>query len=86
MQTEYPEHEKLKKVADESQTCGEFLDWLKHEKGFVLHEWNERLQEYVVAWTPINTMLAEFFEIDQDRLEAEKRTMLEEIRRINERS
>lgn len=32
----YPEHEKLKKVSAKSQACGEFLDWLRHEKGFLL--------------------------------------------------
>lgn len=33
---EYPEHEKLSKIQNQSQSIGEFLEWLKTEKnGFL---------------------------------------------------
>lgn len=32
----YPEHERLAAVEDASHSCGEFLEWLVGEKGFVL--------------------------------------------------
>lgn len=87
---EYPEHEKLSKVADRSQACGEFLEWLQYHKTYHICEWRdsrvdpnsgERLFEgmYLVN-TSIADMLGEFFGIDQDKIEAEKRQMLASLR------
>jgi hypothetical protein len=96
----YPEHAKLKKVSALSQSNGDFIDWLKDEKGLVLAEWVpsdfelaavEACPDYVpekdalVLATPrITGLLAEFHGIDENALEAEKTRMLEELR--NERS
>lgn len=72
----FPEHEKLKLVADKSQVIGEFVGWLE-TKGIWL-ESNARR-------TPaITQLLAEFFEIDLDVIETEKRAMLDLIRDANE--
>ena len=93
----YPEHEKLKAVAERSQTVGSFLDWLTHEKGIALtvqhehtascKEHGERYNncgyregEYMHAGTPVRVLLAEFFEIDEKKIEAEKQAMLAELR------
>ena len=97
----YPEHEKLKKVQDKSQACGEFLEWLFGEKGYHLGEYHEHTDD---CWLPgdnqtaarrmcgmgvqtlypaalnVRKLLAEFFEIDEEKLEAEKRAMLDELR------
>lgn len=35
---EYPEHVRLSAVKERSQACGEFLDWLLGERGYVLAE------------------------------------------------
>ena len=41
----YPEHDKLQEISDQSQVCGEFLEWIKggHEGSPGLHlcEWRE---------------------------------------------
>lgn len=84
--TSYPEHEKLAKIADKSQTMGEWVEWLQG-KGYVLAEYGtgepgddrspHRL--YAVHSNP-SELLAEFFDIDRDKIEAEKRQMLEEMR------
>lgn len=84
--TEYPEHEKLLKVKDESQAIGEFIEWLA-SKRMALGEWRE-FEEYdnpqfVVAHLNVNTILAEFFNIDLTALEAEKRAMLDAMRAMN---
>lgn len=79
---EYTEHEKLKKIADKSQTVGEFLEWLQGEKGVTLAEYNRNDNLYPVRFS-IQDLLAEFFEIDQNRLETEKQHMLEELRNMH---
>lgn len=85
----YPEHEKLHKIKDQSQTIGQFLEWTG-EKGWHLAEYVEEYEE--LDWDmlmpirrSITDLLAEYFGIDQNRLEAEKRQMLDEIRAENER-
>jgi hypothetical protein len=76
--TDYPEHEKLSKVRDKSQAIGEFIDWLKSQ-GVELSVWidDEHQIPYLASTEKI---LANYFCIDLDRLEAEKRQMLDEIR------
>lgn len=82
--TVYPEHEKLRSVAEQSQVCGEFLDWLANEKCLHLAEWVDggpgyRSQILMCASYSTQRLLAEFFEIDLDALEREKRAMLEDL-------
>lgn len=91
----YPEHEKLKLVAEQSQTVGAFLDWLRDEKGISLtvrHEHTTSCREdgyvrcgysqgeYMPAHTTPHKLLAEFFEIDEKKIETEKRAMLAGLR------
>lgn len=96
--SDYPEHEKLAKIKDQSQACGDFLEWLQAEKGFVLchnehhdedgydeDENEDQEGEYLPAPVSKVRLLAEFFEIDLDKLEDEKQAMLEEQRKLNER-
>jgi len=79
----YPEHEKLEKIKDFSQKCGEFLDWLQHEKGLFLATYSgEEGDELYRADETINQLLVEFFGIDLKKLEAEKLKMLDEIRQL----
>lgn len=107
----YPEHEKLAKVRDESQSIGEFLEWLSekgirlaayhtHNEGCVNPDWHEgvndgkdwldddhvekivcggRENELVPIHYDTQKLLAEFFGIDLNRLEQEKRTMLQHL-------
>lgn len=110
--SDYPEHEKLRAVAKESQTIGEFLDWMSFEKGivraslveahkvwvpmekgngFALRQntdgewgyWEHYSDKLWMDTTPIVNLLAEFFNIDQDVLEEEKRAMLNVLRKQN---
>lgn len=77
----YPEHEKLKEIQDQSQIIGEFLEWLNYEKEYSLCECENKYDR----WQPISEnhqkLLAQFFNIDLDKLEQEKRKMLEELRK-----
>lgn len=65
--SEYPEHEAMKKVAEESQAQGELLDWAEGE-------------DLITLCAPIRKILAKYHGIDLDRIEAEKRQMLAELR------
>jgi hypothetical protein len=77
--TEYPEHEKLKKIQDKSQAIGTFLEWLGFEKEIHLCTYGEGDRLYPIPKRK-EELLAEFFEIDLAKLEAEKQQMLETIR------
>lgn len=97
---QYPEHEKLHKVAERSQACGAFMEWLQ-EKRYVVGQYHEHTDE---CWLEgeshtarrrtcgahddvlypssinISKLLSEFFEIDEEKLEAEKLAMLAALR------
>lgn len=68
----YPEHAKLTAIHTKSQACGGFLEWLE-EMEYVEITSRKRLQE----------LLAEHFEIDEGKLEEEKRAMLDACRKLN---
>lgn len=74
----YPEHERLAVIKDQSQTIGEFLDWLQ-AIGIVRAVWGPDESLYHDHHN-IRDLLAEYFEIDQDRLEDEKRAMLDTMK------
>lgn len=81
-ETRYPEHEKLSAVAKESQAIGEFLDFGLQRQGIFLAERDEHGRAWPTHKT-IEAILATHFEIDRDRLDAEKREMFDQIREAN---
>lgn len=87
----YPEHAKLKDIQEKSQWLGEFLEWLFNNKHIELAQYkgtfrkdDERLVPASISHDP-NVLLAEYFEVDLKKLELEKRAMLDEIRKANEK-
>ena len=79
----YPEHEKLDAVKDRSQVIGEFLDHMG-ELGWHLAEYvtfkGYDEDQLVPVRQSIIQVLAKYFNVDLDRLEDEKRAMLESLR------
>lgn len=80
----YPMCTKLSSVKDESQSIGRFLDWLQEREEPItlcLHSYHRGRgeDEYFPARIPFQKLLAEYFEIDENKLEEERRTMLEEL-------
>ena len=84
----YPEHDKMAKVAVASQAVGDFIEG----SGFVLCTWVPcqayhddgdtcRAAAHLVE-TRLTTLevLAAYYEIDLDKIETEKRAMLEAMR------
>jgi hypothetical protein len=80
---EYPEHEKLALIKDQSQAIGEFIEWLHAEKGIQLGKYVKGHEFMAPAGVPKEKLLSEFFEIDLDKLESEKCKMLDEQRALN---
>ena len=76
---EYPEHMKLRAISDESQAIYNFLEWCE-EQGVVLAERLGENENLFRTGRSIRDLLAAHFEIDQDKIEAEKCAMLESIR------
>lgn len=77
----YPEHEKLEALGEDTQKLGYFLEWLKRKYDF--YQWEDWADGEVLKYVDINKTLAEYFEIDYDKLMQEKEEMLEEIRKAN---
>jgi hypothetical protein len=78
MAEEYPEHEKLKALGGANQTVGDFIEWLG-ENRIELAQWNDAGTYCLPIHKSRDDLLAEFFEIDRNKLEAEKRAMLEKL-------
>lgn len=79
-----PELERMSAVSDESQRIGEFLDWLVAHSRIVLARY--RGDQLVPDYTDINALLAQYFKIDLDKIEKERRALLEHMRSPGERS
>lgn len=73
----FPEHEKLHLISDKSQCIGDFVAWLRRRDA-VLARWEGN--KLYPEGSPITKLLADFFEIDLEKIEAEKRAMLDELR------
>ena len=79
----YPESDKLVKIQKFSQKIGEFMEWLEGQ-GIHLAKYDESGHHLWPEPLNIQNRLADFFDIDLEKLEAEKRHMLDELRRLNE--
>ena len=97
IQIETPELDKMSAAQSKSQAIGGFLEWLG-EKGMLIcrsaTKADERDDEgehtdvkggdLLPVYKSIEDMLAEYFEIDLKKAEAERRAILDELRRQNE--
>ena len=73
----YPELEKMKAVNNESQSIGQFLEWLD-ERGLAVCKITEHHNPvYMPTTQGIEGLLAEYFSIDLVKVENEKRKILE---------
>ena len=70
---DYPEHDKLHAIKDKSQLIGEFLEWLQGKYTIAEYEGDLLWPVHV----SIETLLADYFNIDLNALEREKEDILE---------
>lgn len=82
---ETPECDRMLDVHDLSQTIGAFLDWLP-EVNLRVCTYDEKTGEFYPPGTSINRLLAQYFDIDLDKVEREKRAILEWVRAKQEAS
>lgn len=76
----YPEHERMSAIVEKSQCIGEFLEWLNDVKRYRICERTGGFVSFYPINKSVENLLAEFFGIDLNKIEQEKREMLEEIR------
>lgn len=94
MQNQYPECEKMQSVKEKSQELGFFLEWLTRK--YELCEWQEERKDFFgdneedYVWSPegfypirknIQSLLAEYFNIDLNKVAEEQAQILEELRK-----
>lgn len=72
----YPEHEKLKAVKAEVDAVTEFIE----TGGFILAKYPENEERLEPVHQNASTIALKHFEIDPQKIEAERRTMLTKIR------
>lgn len=81
--SETPTLDRMLEIQDQSELCGEFLDWFLHK--FTVFERKQRRESAFVdadgAGDYINKekLLAEFFDIDLDEAERERQSMLRSL-------
>jgi len=93
--TEYPECEKMQKVKEKSQELGFFLEWLQNKytlceyQNQVTHEYKDEDGNDWDTYTPesyfpsrdsINNILANYFNIDLNKVAEEQAQILKELR------
>jgi len=78
-----PECDKLSRVANKSQIIGEFLEWLTHERSMPIElcVQGDSFTDFVPCYITLTTLLAEYFGIDQNKVEQERRAILDMIRK-----
>lgn len=79
--SQWPEHEKQAQIIDEAHSIGQFLDWAEGQ-GLQLCRFNDRFEEFQPVGHFVD-VIAEYFEIDLSKIEAEKRAMLDKLRESN---
>lgn len=78
-----PELDKMLAVNDKSQVIGEFLDWLRNDKDYVLAEYCTDDDNLYPTHSSIETLLADFFGIDLKKIEEERRAILKSLDSAN---
>lgn len=82
-----PECEKLAAVSDQSNQIGAFLKWLfvEGDTPYYICQWDDTYGGYYstpLGDTGINKLLAKYFEIDLDKVEQERRALLDWLREV----
>lgn len=78
----HPECDRLLEVADESKKIGAFLDWLVRN-GYYIAEWDHRpLADAALIRTnkTFEGLLADYYEIDLEKVNSEKQAILNFLR------
>jgi hypothetical protein len=80
--SEYPEHDKLNRVKNQTQTIGEFLEWLGEQEYEICG--TDKYDRYMPTPLTDQQLLAKYVGVDENKLELEKRKMLMKLREGND--
>lgn len=84
------EHARLHRLHDDNIVVGEFVEWLFDHDGLEIAEWTRSAWnsdlELVRSGKSIQSLIAEYFEINQSRIGSEKGDMLAAIRKATAQS
>ena len=75
----YPEHVKQSKVIERSAAILKFLDWAQEEKFIEFAVQDQKTDWLSPSFTPNRNLVAEFYGLDENKLEAERRAMIEDL-------
>lgn len=78
----YPEHDKMEAAQPAARVIGEFLEWMTGPRGLEIVRYQRGNR--VTVPVDIETLLYQYFEIDRDKIEAEKQQILDDIRAADE--
>jgi hypothetical protein len=79
------ECDKMVRVRPESQAIGEFLNWMRHEKNYVIAQYGPSQSDGLEpVYLNIEKTLAEFFDIDLQKVEQERQDILLHLRAAHE--
>lgn len=73
--SKYPECDKWGGVADEASVIEDFASWLSDEKGIHFCETGEF--GFYPCGTAVSSLIYEYYEIDVNKLESERRAILQ---------
>lgn len=76
------ECEKMYQLRDKTEVIGEFLEWLLDN--YSVCDWDEENNRYEQRYQNIEQWLAEYFDIDLNKVEREKTALLQWIREQNQ--
>ncbi len=83
-QVKTPELEKMLAVKDDSQKIGEFLEWCGEQEIILAKQADEYGEGVLFQISQTREqLLAEYFGIDLDKCEAERRELLDAVREDN---
>jgi hypothetical protein len=80
VEEQYPECEKLAQVAVKHGAIYEFIKWLNEIKKIHLCKYGERDLLWPIT-TSTEKLLAEYFELDLNKIEQERKQILENMRK-----
>lgn len=79
MTVQMSECERLAAVSEKSQVIGEFIEWLRDTKRWQICQYDTAMTRWWLVTFAINNLLAKFFGIDLNKVEAERRALLADI-------
>jgi hypothetical protein len=81
-----PELDKMSLIQDKSQAIGGFIEWLgERDPQLYLCECAKEEEGFFPVYPNIEKLLAEYFEIDLDKIEKERRELLDYVRQQNKK-